>query len=131
MGVRYPQPAHLFAWLADGFAELAAVCAAAASQNRGTRRSRLRYGRRDGLLDKHIALSTARSVVLRSFDSPSALVEIGFMSNTAGELLLQSAQHRGRIGGPLEAGIEASPARAVAGQWLNTIGMVPHTGRIS
>ena len=31
MGVRYPQPAHLFAWLADGFAELAAVCAAAAS----------------------------------------------------------------------------------------------------
>lgn len=52
------------------------------------------------------------------------------MSNTAGELLLQSAQHRDRIGGPLEPGIETLPARAVAGQWLNTIGMVPHTSRI-
>lgn len=49
----------------------------------------------------------ANFVVLRSTEMPSVLVEMGFMSNRADELLLQSDHHQMKIVAALKSGIEA------------------------
>lgn len=46
-------------------------------------------------------------VVLRSSDVPSVLVEMGFMSNEADELLLESDAHRKHVVCALQSGIDA------------------------
>lgn len=49
----------------------------------------------------------ANFAVLRSAETPSVLVEMGFMSNKTDELLLQSRQHQTKVVGALKSGIEA------------------------
>ncbi|MCP3460326.1 N-acetylmuramoyl-L-alanine amidase [Bradyrhizobium sp. CCGUVB23] len=44
--------------------------------------------------------------VLRSSETPSVLVEMGFMSNKADELLLQSDHHRASVVAALKIGLE-------------------------
>jgi N-acetylmuramoyl-L-alanine amidase len=56
----------------------------------------------------------ANFVVLRSFDTPSVLVEMGFMSNKADELLLQSDHHRVQIVKAIKAGIETCMTQVIA-----------------
>jgi N-acetylmuramoyl-L-alanine amidase len=55
----------------------------------------------------HNPARRANFVVLRSAETPSVLVEMGFMSNKTDELLLQSRQHQAKVIGALKAGIEA------------------------
>jgi N-acetylmuramoyl-L-alanine amidase len=52
-------------------------------------------------------------VVLRSFDTPSVLVEMGFMSNEADEHLLQSDNHRARVVTAIHTGIDSYMSRLI------------------
>jgi N-acetylmuramoyl-L-alanine amidase len=65
------------------------------------------------LMLKHPA-RRANFVVLRSFDTPSVLVEMGFMSNRADELLLQSDHHRAHVIKAIKAGIETCMSQVIA-----------------
>jgi N-acetylmuramoyl-L-alanine amidase len=67
----------------------------------------------DVLMLKHPA-RRANFVVLRSSDTPSVLVEMGFMSNKADELLLQSDQHRVQVVKAIRAGIETCMTQVIA-----------------
>jgi len=62
----------------------------------------------------HHPARRANFVVLRSFDTPSVLVEMGFMSNQADELLLQSDRHRAQVVTALRTGIETCMTRLIA-----------------
>ncbi len=65
------------------------------------------------LMLKHPA-RRANFVVLRSFDTPSVLVEMGFMSNKADELLLQSDHHGVQVVKAIKAGIETCMTQMIA-----------------
>jgi N-acetylmuramoyl-L-alanine amidase len=65
------------------------------------------------LMLKHPA-RRANFVVLRSLDTPSVLVEMGFMSNRADELLLQSDHHRAQVIKAIKAGIETCMTQVIA-----------------
>jgi N-acetylmuramoyl-L-alanine amidase len=65
------------------------------------------------LMLKHPA-RRANFVVLRSFDTPSVLVEMGFMSNKADELLLQSDHHRVQVVKAIKVGIETCMTQMIA-----------------
>jgi N-acetylmuramoyl-L-alanine amidase len=65
------------------------------------------------LMLKHPA-RRANFVVLRSLDMPSVLVEMGFMSNGADELLLQSDHHRAQVVKAIKAGIETCMTQVIA-----------------
>lgn len=54
----------------------------------------------------HNPARRANFVVLRSTETPSVLVEMGFMSNKVDELLLRSDQHQMKVVAALKAGIE-------------------------
>ncbi|MCS0504763.1 N-acetylmuramoyl-L-alanine amidase family protein [Ancylobacter mangrovi] len=56
----------------------------------------------------HNPVRSANFVVLRSFETPSVLVEMGFMSNKDDEQLLHSAAHRREVVASLKDGISAS-----------------------
>ena len=58
------------------------------------------------ILMLHHSARRANFVVLRSFEIPSVLVEMGFMSNKADEMLLQTAAHREQVVISLQHGIE-------------------------
>jgi N-acetylmuramoyl-L-alanine amidase len=55
----------------------------------------------------HNPARRANFVVLRSFDTPSVLVEMGFMSNETDERLLQSDRYRTKVVAALCTGIES------------------------
>jgi N-acetylmuramoyl-L-alanine amidase len=61
----------------------------------------------------HHPARAANFVVLRSFDTPSVLVEMGFMSNEADERLLQSDGHRAQVVAALCGGIESCMDRLI------------------
>ncbi len=61
----------------------------------------------------HHPARRANFVVLRSSDTPSVLVEMGFMSNPADELLLQSDRHRAQVVAALRTGIETCMRRLI------------------
>lgn len=68
----------------------------------------------DDVLMLHHPARQANFVVLHSSDTPSVLVEMGFMSNPDDELLLQSDRHRAQIAAALRTGIETCMARLIA-----------------
>ncbi|HUN95216.1 MAG TPA: N-acetylmuramoyl-L-alanine amidase [Bradyrhizobium sp.] len=67
----------------------------------------------DDVLMLHNPARRANFVVLRSFDTPSVLVEMGFMSNEADELLLQSSQHLAHVVAALKSGIETCMTQVI------------------
>jgi len=66
----------------------------------------------DGIRMLHNPARHADFVVLRSFDTPSVLVEMGFMSHEADERLLQSYNHRARVMAAIHAGIDSYMSRS-------------------
>lgn len=59
-------------------------------------------------------LRRAQFVVLKAPDVPSALVECGFLSHPAEEVLLRRADHRARVAGALAEAVHAFIGRRVA-----------------